>query len=115
MLGAGETVTIVRHLREKTGDSYSCRVIVGVSWFGKRGDKPSEPNGAAPNHSYSVRIPGSKVPDVLPRPGDLAVRGILPFYESPKSLEGFEWFRIGQVGDNRRGRFLPHVVLKNED
>lgn len=113
MLVCNETVTLVRHVPERDGDRYECEVVVGVSWFGKRGDQPSAQSGEAPRSEYTVRIPAGLAPQVLPKAGDIAVRGILAEYTDKKCLEGREWFRVSYVGDNRRGRFLPHLVVKN--
>lgn len=113
MLACNETVTFVRHIAERNGDRYECEVVVGVSWYGKRGDQPSSQAGEAPQSEYTVRIPASRVPTELPKTGDIAVRGILAEYTGRKSLDGLEYFRVSRVGDNRRGRILPHVVVKN--
>lgn len=114
MLACNETVTFVRHIAERDGDRYECEVVVGVSWYGKRSDQPSAQAGEAPRSEYTVRVPASRVPKELPKPGDLVVRGILAEYAGRKSLEEREWFRISTVGDNRRGHLLPHLVVKNE-
>ena len=40
--------------------------------------------------------------------------GFLEVAEFDKAaLKEREYFRVSSVGDNRRGRFLPHIVLKN--
>ena len=114
MLVCNETVTFVRHIAEPDGDRYECEAVVGVSWYGKHGDRLSAQDGEAPRCEYTVRIPAALVPKELPRAGDLAVRGILAEYPDRKCLDGREWFRISYVGDNRRGRLLPHLVVKNE-
>lgn len=114
MLGCTETVTIVRHVQGKDSDSYTCEVIVGVSWFGKCGDEASERSGEAPAKDYVVRIPAELLPAELPKAGDILVRGILAEYTGHRSLEGREHFRISSVGDNRRGRLLPHMVVKSQ-
>ena len=114
MLACNETVTFVRHIAERAGDRYECEVVVGVSWYGKRGDQPSTQSGEAPRREYAVRVPAARAPKELPKAGDIVVRGILAEYTGRKCLEGREWFRISLVGDNRRGRLLPHLVVKNE-
>lgn len=111
MLGCTETITIVRHIHSRNADQYECEVIVGVSWYGKRGDAPDE-HGEAPKMQYAARIPAALVPEKLPKSGDLIVRGILAEY-SRAALKDREWFRVSMVGDNRRGRLLPHIVVKN--
>lgn len=111
MLFCNETITIVRHIRSRNDDRYECEVIVGVSWHGKRGDNPDE-HGEAPKKQYTVRIPAALAPSKLPESGDMIVRGILAEY-SKAALKDREWFRVSMVGDNRRGRFLPHIVIKN--
>lgn len=111
MLACSEIVTLVRHKQQQNADSYTCEVIVGVSWYGKSGDAPST-QGEAPKKNYTVRIPAKLVPQELPKAGDIVVRGIMGEYSREK-LKDREWFRISSVGDNRRGRLLPHVVVKN--
>lgn len=113
MLLCNETVTIVRHIAEANADRYECAVIVGVSWFGKRGDAPSASGGDAPKDAFTVRIPEALVPMVTPREGDILVRGILAEYTGKKCLKDREWFRVSSVGDNRRGVFIRHLVVKN--
>lgn len=113
MLLCNETVTIVRHVQERNADSYPCEAVVGVSWYGKRGDAPNVRDGEAQQSEYTVRIPAALVPEELPKAGDILVRGVLAEYTGRKCLEGREWFRVSLVGDNRRGRLLPHVVVKN--
>ena len=112
MLCCNETVTLVRHFAERDGDRYECEVIVGVSWYGRRGSVPTG-DGFEPRDEYTVRIPAQRVPEPLPKADDYLVRGILAKYTGRRCLEGREHFRITFVGDNRRGRFLPHVVVKN--
>lgn len=113
MLLCNETVTLVHHTPGANSDAYACTAIVGVSWYGKRGDAPSASDGEAPREAYTVRIPAAVVPEVLPQAGDLLVRGMFAEYTGRKSLKGREWFRISSVGDHRRGKFLQHVVVKN--
>lgn len=107
------TVTLVRHIAHRSGDEYACEVIVGVSWHGRRGDAPSASAGEAPRDCYTVRIPNERVPEELPQAGDIMVLGILAEYAGRKSLEGREWFRVSSVSDNRRGKLLPHVTVRN--
>ena len=71
MLACNETVTFVRHIAERAGDRYECEVVVGVSWYGKRGDQPSTQSGEAPRREYAVRVPASRVPKELPKAGDI--------------------------------------------
>ena len=111
MLGCTDTITIVRHIQTRKDDRYECEVVVGVSWHGKRGDAPND-NGEAPKMQYTVRIPAALAPETIPKNGDLIVRGIFAEY-SRNALKDREWFRVSMVGDNRRGRFLPHIVFKN--
>lgn len=114
MLACRETITIVRHVQGTDSDSYTCEVIVGVSWFGKQGDAPTDRSGEAPQKEYTVRIPARLAPAELPKAGDILVRGVLAEYSGHKALEGREYFRASSVGDNRRGKLLPHVVVKSQ-
>lgn len=111
MLACNETVTLVRHQQTAGGDTYSCHVIVGVSWFGKAGSVLSN-DGEQPFTSVTVRIPERLVPAPLPQAGDYMVRGVLGACPSRKTLDGLEGFRITFVGDNRRLSLLRHVVVK---
>ena len=117
MLYCNETATLVRHITGKTEDRYECVAMVGVSWFGKRGAASASggdrTDGSAPKNEYAVRIPEAVVPEPLPKAGDILIRGILAEYTGRKCLEGREAFCISYVGDNRRGRYLRHVVVKN--
>lgn len=113
MLCCNETVTIVRHIETPEGDAYSCEVIVGVSWFSKRGATASA-SGETPTTEVTVRIPEEHVPNELPKKGDLLVHGVLGSYEGRESLKDLEAFRVAYVGDNRRARLLPHVVVKSQ-
>ena len=113
MLCCNETVTIVRHIETPEGDAYSCEVIVGVSWFSKHGATASA-SGETPTTEVTVRTPAENVPDDLPKKGDLFVHGVLGAYESRNSLKDMESFRVAFVGDNRRTRILPHVVVKSQ-
>ena len=111
MFACTDTITIVRHVQTRKDDRYECEVVVGVSWHGKQGDSP-DAHGEAPKKQYTVRIPAELAPEKLPKSGDLIVRGILAEFDKA-ALKEREYFRVSSVGDNRRGRFLPHIVLKN--
>ena len=113
LLACTETVTVVRHEQTGSSDDYTCEVIVGVSWFSKRGSVASA-SGEAPTTEVVVRIPADVVPEVLPAKGDLLVHGVLGAYEGRSSLKDMECFRIAYVGDNRRTKLLPHVVVKSQ-
>lgn len=112
-LACNETVTVVRHVKTRDEDSYSCEVIVGVSWFSKRGSNASS-TGDAPTAEAVVRIPAEVCPERLPAKDDLLVRGVLGAYEGRESIKGMEAFRVALVGDNRRARLLPHVVVRSQ-
>lgn len=113
MLVCKEKVTLVRHIREVEYDRYECVVMAGVSWFGKRGLRSSTDGKDVPEVEYTVRIPAAVIPQELPKRGEFLVRGVLGEYLGPDSLDGREYFKITQVGDNRRGKFLSHVVVRN--
>lgn len=113
LLACNETVTVVRHEQTGSSDLYTCEAIVGVSWFSKLGSVASAA-GETPAVETIVRIPADRVPETLPAKGDMMVRGVLASYEDRKSLKDMETFRIAYVGDNRRGRLLPHVVVKSQ-
>lgn len=112
LLACTETVTLVRHQQEPTGDVYRCEVIVGVSWHSKAGSMPGA-NGETPKAEFVVRIPAELAPDPLPKDGDYLVRGVLGAFDgSRRTLKDREYFQINYVGDNRRGVLLPHIVVK---
>ena len=113
LLACTETVTIVRHERTGSSDFYTCEVIVGVSWFSKRGATATA-TGETPAVETIVRIPADRAPETLPVKGDLLVHGVLGSYEGRESLKDLEAFRVAYVGDNRRARLLPHVVVKSQ-
>ena len=113
MLACTETVTLVRHVKTAEGDSYTCEIIVGVSWFEKHGALVSS-KGEAPENVVLVRIPARLVPEPLPEAGDHLVRGAIGGCSGLKDLAELECFRIAKVGDNRRGRLLPHVVCRSQ-
>lgn len=113
LIGCHETLTLIRHEKTPEGDTYTCEAIAGCSWFSKHGSTAST-NGKAPTTDVTVRIPADLAPDPLPAAGELLVRGVLGSYESRESLKGYEAFRIAYVGDNRRTKLLPHVVVKSQ-
>lgn len=113
MLLANDTITIVHHTETAAEDVYTCTVCVGVSWFGKRGMTASASGGLSPSIEYTVRIPEEVVPETLPKPGDIIVHGVLASYSGKSSLKGREYFTAFQVGDNRRAKLLPHLVVRS--
>lgn len=111
LLACNETVTLVRHTQETGKDLYTCEAIVGVSWFAKAGTSPGS-TGETPKAELVVRIPEELAPDPLPKAGDLLVRGTIGEYNGRRSLADREYFYIRTVGDNRRLKLLPHIVLR---
>ncbi len=112
MLACTEIVTLVRQVSTAEGDSYSCQVINGVSWFEKTGSTLSAANGEAPTVSVVVRIPEAAVPEPLPQAGDYMVKGVVAAVADRKALDGLDGFRIAAVGDNRRLHKRRHVVVR---
>lgn len=114
LLGCTETVTLVRHVQDTGGDSYTKETIQGVSWFEKAGSGLSAANGEGPRTGVTVCIPAEVCPEDLPAPGDYLVKGNLTIPPrvklTPSVLAGYDSFRIAKVGDNRRV-CLPHVVV----
>lgn len=113
MLACTETVTLVRQVSTAEGDSYSCQVIEGVSWFEKTGSALSAAKGEAPAVSVVVRIPEAAAPEPLPQAGDYMVKGTVDAVADRKALDGLDGFRIAAVGDNRRLHKRRHVVVKS--
>lgn len=104
MLACDQTVTLIKHITENDGDSYTCETIHGVSWFTKTVITTSK-DGATPANTYEVRILNGV--GISPAPGDYVARGEISSVQRPSDLKEVEHFRITSVGDNRRGS-LPH-------
>lgn len=112
MLACDETVTLIRHTATATGDTYQLVIIENASWYSKTSTTATS-SGENPGEDVTVRIMAADVPDPLPKPGDMMVRGTLSQYTGRSSLAGLEAFRIANVGDNRRGQ-LRHVVVRSQ-
>lgn len=114
MLLCNETVTLVRHDRTRTGDSFACTAIVGVSWYAKATVKPPSQmgaNGVELANTFKVRIPEANLPEgAALRTGDYLVRGVVGSVERLADLKDREYFKIMTVGDNRRGRLRHWAV-----
>ena len=107
MIACDQTITLVHHTTDWNGDSYSCIVLNGASWYSKTVITTSG-DGAKPANTYEVRVLGDA--DIFPALGDYVVKGIVKSVTKPSDLKGVEHFRITSVGDNRRGS-LPHWRL----
>lgn len=112
MLLCNERATLVQIHSGKDGEHYTCTELVGVSWYGKTVIISTE-KGAKPQNTYQVRIPASRMPqDVVPKAGDFVVRGVVRnVTAAPQDLQGYEYFAVTAVGDNRRGR-LSHWAVR---
>jgi hypothetical protein len=113
MLSFNRTVTLVHHDQLPDADIYRCTVIPGCSWHGNESIAPSAAGGDAPRMQYTVRIPERRVPATLPQCGDYMVYGTMTACSGPDDLNKRLHFRISQVSDNRRGRTLRHVAVRN--
>ncbi|HIY38449.1 MAG TPA: hypothetical protein H9835_04825 [Candidatus Agathobaculum merdigallinarum] len=111
MLMCTETVTLIRAVRGKDGETYTCTPLAGASWYGKAVTVPSA-DGARIQNTYKARIPAENMPDgVTPCTGDYLVRGtVAQVTRAPADFAGMEYFLISAVGDNRRGR-LQHWAV----
>lgn len=105
-----QTVTLIHHVKEKDGDSYTCKAYGCASWFEKRGISTSG-DGAAPSNTYEVRIMTQD--DVSPSVGDYVVLGTVENVATPSDLAKHDHFRVTAVGDNRRGK-LAHWRLSGQ-
>ncbi len=106
-------MTWVQHLPTPEGDDCQCHILRGCSWYGRRGDEPGK-DGQTPQDGYTVRIPEELLPEGnLPQAGDYMVRGPMAQYTGVRCLNGEDYFRVGSVGDNRRGVHLRHIVVKD--
>lgn len=112
MLMATETITLVQRVSEDDGEQYKLTVISGVSFYGKTVTVPTE-KGAKPQNTYQVRIPADRMPEgITPKPGDFVVHGVaLEVTAAPRDLQGYEYFAVTAVSDNRRGR-LAHWAVR---
>lgn len=114
MLLCNETVTLIRHIAEKQGDSFTCTAICGVSWHGRTVIKPPSQmgnNGVELENVIRVRIPEAHMPDGLRiQTGDYLVRGVLESVNSLRDLQKYEFMKALAVTDNRRGRLRHWAV-----
>lgn len=94
-----ETVTLV----QADGEEYRCTALCGASFFAKTAIAPT-PDGLKPMNTYKARIPDGVLPaDIAPRVGDYLVRGVLGVCTRPADLQGYDYFHVTAVSDNRRG------------
>lgn len=106
MLMCDETITLVR----SNGMTYTWETISGVSWYDKA-VAAMQDRGLAITRITKIRIPASRLPDMLPQAGDLVIRGEGPKTISGlKDLDGYIYAKVMEVSDNRRGG-LPHMAL----
>lgn len=114
MLVCNEAVTLVRHVKTKTDDTFTCTAIVGASWYAKtvlQAPAQMGVNGVQPANVIKVRIPAENMPgDVEILKGDYLVRGMVNGVSSLDDLKGREFMKVMTVGDNRRGR-LQHWAV----
>lgn len=107
LLCGDQTITLVKHVKTDTGDTYACYSMGGASWFSKTTISTSG-DGAKPVNSYTVRVPSEYFPTgVKPDNGDYITRGVVTAVSKPSDLNSVEHFRITSVGNNLRGN-LPH-------
>ena len=112
MLACTETVTFVRPVRGIDDDSYALTAVSGVSWFGKT-RVTAEGAGVVFDSVLYLRIPAAALPTgFLPAVGDYVLRGE-PAGEitGPGALAALGAREVLAVGDNRRGRLRPHVLV----
>ena len=109
VLGCTETITLIHHIKDD--DTYECHTVNKASWYSKNTITTSG-DGAKPVNTYDVRVFGDFI-GITPSTGDYVVRGIIENIETPRDLNGVEYFRITSVSDNRRGG-LPHWRLSGQ-
>lgn len=106
MLMCDEIITLVR----PDGMHYKSEVVSGVSWYDKA-VVALQDRGLAASRVTKIRIPADRLPKMLPKTGDLVVRGKGPDNISGlKDLDGYIYAKVMEVSDNRRGG-LPHMAL----
>lgn len=114
MLLCNETVTLVRHNKDKKTDTFTCTVIVGASWYGKSvitAPNQMGGNGVSFANVIKVRIPAENMPEGLTiRNGDYLVRGIIASVSGLDDLKEYEYMKAMSVSDNRRGRMQHWTV-----
>ena len=107
LLMGDQVITLVKHNKTDTKDTYSCYSMPKASWFSSVSIVTSA-DGAKPVSTYTVRIPAEYVPTgVIPATGDYVVRGVITSINRPSDLSGMEHFRVTAVGPNLRG-LLSH-------
>ncbi len=114
MLMCNETVTLVRHIKTKTSDAFTCIAIVGASWYGKtviQAPAQMGVNGVQPANVIKVRIPEENMPEgLMIQKGDYLVRGMIAGVSNLDDLKGREYMKAMTVSDNRRGRMQHWAV-----
>jgi len=108
-LGCTETLTLVHHERAGDKDIYTCCPIQGASWYEKMETAVSA-GGAKPVNVVKVRIPEAALPKAMPQKLDYIVKGQVAEVSRPSDLEGWTYFQITALSDNRRGS-LRHVMV----
>lgn len=103
MLGCENTITIVHHVKEPKGDTYSCTTYEKASLYKRNTITTS--SGAKPSNTYEVRI--MTTDDITVTLGDHIVIGKISDVVKPSDLNGVDSFRITAISDNRRGN-LAH-------
>jgi hypothetical protein len=102
-----QTITLIKHIKTETADSYACYSMPNASWFASL-SIATDGDGAKPVNTYTVRIPAEHVPvGVVPDMGDVIAKGVVTNVTRPADLKTIEHFRITAVGCNLRG-LLQH-------
>lgn len=104
MLMCNETVTLIHHIKDVDGDTYTCTVYECASWYKKRTISTSE-KGASPSNTYDARIMTNE--DIAAELGDYVAFGIVKEVTKPSDIKDLDCFRITAISDNRRG-MLKH-------
>lgn len=100
MLECKHTVTLIHREKGVDGDTYTCTVFDGASWF-KKNTITTSADGAKPVNTYVVRILTKE--DIKCDLGDHLAFGVVSDIQKVSDLKEFDSFRITAIGDNRRG------------
>lgn len=100
MLECNNTITLIHHEKGVDGDTYTCTVYDGASWF-KKNTITTSADGAKPVNTYVVRLLSTE--DIKCELGDHIALGVVSKVERISDLKEVDSFRVTAIGDNRRG------------
>ncbi len=111
MLMCNEIMTLVHHIKGNDTDTYTCTGIPNCSWYAKTKAVYTD-QGMKYARIVKARFQSLPAGAVMAR-GDFIVRGTVTSVTKPSDLEGTEYAKIVEIGDNRRGT-NPHWTVTAE-